>query len=56
MPWMSILAKIENTQKNAKKQQPTEKQKNTKYQNVSYRGPRFCICQGRLDSPCQLRH
>jgi len=36
MPWMSILAKtMENTQKNAKKQQPTEKQKNTKYQNVS---------------------
>ena len=36
MSWMWIQdKKNENTQKNAKKQQPTENQKNTKYQNVS---------------------
>jgi len=32
---MSIAKKNENTPKNTKKQQPTEDQKNTKYQNVS---------------------
>jgi len=33
---MSVSAKRkQNTPKNAKKQQPTENQKNTKYQNVS---------------------
>jgi len=33
---MSILAKkYENTPKNSQKQQPTENQKTTKYQNVS---------------------
>jgi len=32
---MSMLTKNENTPKNAKKRQPTENQKNTKYQNVS---------------------
>ena len=34
--WMCILAKInKNTPKNAKKQQHTESQKDTKYQHVS---------------------
>jgi len=43
MSWMSILSKnTEITQKNAKKQ-PTENQKNTKHQNVSWRGLSFYI-------------
>jgi len=35
--------KNKNTPKNAKKQQPTENQKNTKYQNFSWRGSSFYI-------------
>jgi len=37
----TLLKKNENTPKHAKKQQPTENQKNTKYINVSWRGPSF---------------
>jgi len=41
---MSIPAKkIEKTQKHARKQQPTEKQKNIKYQNVNLSGAGFYI-------------
>jgi len=35
MPWMSILAKKRKHAEIGKNQQPTENQKNTKYQNVS---------------------
>jgi len=42
--WMCVQdKKKENTPKNEKKQQPTENQKNTKYQNVSLKGTGFGI-------------
>jgi len=34
MPWMSILVKIRKHPEKRKKQQPTNKKKNTKYQDV----------------------
>jgi len=56
---MSIPAlKNENTPNNAKKQQPTENQKTTKYQSVNLNGPSFYIyLGGRIPMPTlQLRH
>jgi len=56
MPWMFVL------HKKMKTPQKTQKNnlKNTKYQNVNWRGPGFYIVLARLGrspfAPCQLRH
>jgi len=52
MPWICIQdEKNEITPKNAKKQQPTANQNNTKYQNVSQRGLLHIYCQGGIAHP-----
>jgi len=55
--WMSILAENPKTLRKTQKVQPTENEKNNKYQNVTCGCPFFTFTlPGERFAPCQLRH